>query len=302
MNKQALIFSWLLALALPLGADAASVLAVDLNPSTQVPSPYLGADEIMLITNGMTGWTFQLAQPAMVTGQLTEPATVTGVAWYAQNPAGFSHAHEVGLWQLVGGPTNWSFSSTNNILLFSLTIPAGTNATLLEGAWRKVDLPAPVALPGGFYVLAGTHYSQNPDVVKFVRAGILNEILPMDPRITLVAPAFTDSGTFYSQQPYDPNAPLFRIPDDGLVAPEFDFGPNLLILPPIPSLQVRASGNQIVLSWPLWATNYVLQTSGAIGPAVSWTATTNAAAVSGQNLVATNLMSTPSAFYRLRQR
>jgi hypothetical protein len=65
---------------------------------------------------------------------------------------------------------------------------------------------------------------------------------------------------------------------------------------------VSASGNQIVTSWPLWATNFVLETSTAAGPTASWTATTNAVAVSGQSLVATNPVSTPSAFYRLRQR
>ena len=81
----------------------------------------------------------------------------------------------------------------------------------------------------------------------------------------------------------------------------FEFGPNLLLLPPVPSVQVSASGKQIVISWPLWATNFVLEMSAAAGPAASWTATTNAVAVSGQSLVATNPMSTLSAFYRLRK-
>ena len=126
-----------------------------------------------------------------------------------------------------------------------------------------------------------------------------NEGIPIDPRIVVVCPAFTDSGT--GHWPYDPNAPLFRIPDDCILNQGFELGPNLLLLPPVPSLQVSASGNQIVLSWPLWATNYVLEMSAAAGPAGSWTATTNAAAVSGQSLVATNPTSTPSAFYRLRQ-
>jgi hypothetical protein len=65
---------------------------------------------------------------------------------------------------------------------------------------------------------------------------------------------------------------------------------------------VSATGSQIVLSWPLWATDYVLETSGAIASSASWTATTNAAAVSGKSLVATNPMVTASAFYRLRRR
>jgi len=233
----------------------------------------------------MYGWTFRL----------TAPATVTGLAWYDQNPAGLSHAHEVGIWGCPPG-------ATNAVLLLSLTIPAGTNAILFNGPWRKVDLAAPVTLlaSSGYYWLAGTHYSENPDVVKYVFMWFGNEGIPIDPRIVVWWPAFTASGAPFGH--YDPDAPLFRIPDDGVLNDGFEFGPNLLLLPPVPSLQVSASGNQIVISWPLWATNYVLETSAAAGPAASWTATTNAPALSGQSLVATNLMTTLSAFYRLRQR
>ena len=283
MRKRRLLLCCLLVLAQSMAAAAASVLAVDVNPKTQVGDPqppggWWGLDG-GLLTNGMEGWHFQL----------TEPATVTGLAWYNQNPAGLSHAHEVGIW-------NWGNAS----LLLSLTIPAGTNASLLDGAWREVDLAAPVTLAAGWYVVAGTYYSENPDVVKYVWLWFGNYGIPIDPRIVGTCPAFTDSGAGF--RPYDPNAPLFRITDDCVLNEGFYLGPNLLLLPPVPSLQVSASGNQIVLSWPLWATNFVLETCGAIGSSASWTATTNAAAISGQSLVATNPASAPSAFYRLRQR
>jgi hypothetical protein len=282
MKNRSLLLCCLLALAQPMGAAAASVLAADINPTTQVGEPappggWYGWDESLLITNGMCGWQFQL----------TAPATVTGLAWYDQNPAGLSHAHEVGIW---GYPS----------VLLSLTIPAGTNASLLDGAWREVDLAVPVTLVAGYYVVAGTYYSENPDVFKYLFLWFGNVGIPIDPRIVVPCPAFTDSGAGF--RPYDPNAPLFRPPDDCVLNEGFYFGPNLLLLPPVPSLQVSALANQIVLSWPLWATNYVLEASSATGPGASWTTTTNAAAVSGQSLVATNPMSTPSAFYRLRQR
>jgi hypothetical protein len=288
MRKRPLLLCCLLALAQPMAAAAASVLAVDINPMTQIGDPappggFYGCDDGTLITNGMYGWTFQL----------TAPATVTGLAWYDQNPAGLPHAHEVGIW-------GCSLGATNDGLLLSLTIPAGTNASLLEGAWRELDLAAPVTLVAGYYVLAGTYYSENPDVVKYTFLGFGNYGMPIDPRIVAGCPAFTDSGAPFGH--YDPNAPLFRIPDDCVLNDGFFFGPNLLLLPPVPSVQVSASGNQIVTSWPLWATNFVLETSAAAGPAASWTATTNAASVSGQGLVATNLMTSASAFYRLRQR
>ncbi len=148
MRKRALLLCCLLALAQPMAAAAASVLAVDINPTTQIGNPappggWDGWDESLLITNGMYGWMFQL----------TAPVTVTGLAWYDQNPAGLSHAHEVGIWGYPPG-------ATNAVLLLSLTIPAGTNAILFNGAWRKVDLAAPVVLPGSsayYYWLAGTY-------------------------------------------------------------------------------------------------------------------------------------------------
>jgi hypothetical protein len=288
MKKQPLFLCCLLALAQPMAAAAASVLAVDINPTTQIGEPappggFYGWDDGTLITNGMYGWTFQL----------TAPATVTGLAWYDQIPAGLSHAHEVGIW-------GCSLGATNDGLLLSLTIPAGTNASLFNGAWREVDLAAPVTLVAGLYTVAGTCYSENPDVVKYVFLWFGNYGMSIDPRIVVPCPAFTDSGSFFGH--YDPNAPLFRPPDDCVLNDGFFFGPNLLLLPPVPSVQVIASGNQIVTSWPLWATNFVLETSAAASPAASWTATTNAVAVSGQSLVATNPVSTPSAFYRLRQR
>jgi len=271
-------------------------LAIDINPLTQVsdtngypypPGIFFGFDESSLITNGMYGWTFLL----------TEPATVTGLAWYDENPAGLSYAHQIGVWQYDSGSTNLDIN-TNAPLLFSLTVPAGTNATLLNGVWREVDLGSPTNLPLGSYVVAGTHYTENPDVVKFVRDD--GHDLPRDPRIIIGVPALTLSGL--ASPYYDPTAPLFRIPDTLiLVGSGVEFGPNLLLLqPPIPSLLASRSGSQLVLSWPLWATNFVPEASGALGASASWSALTNAVGVSGSSLVATTAVNAASAFYRLR--
>ena len=294
MKTSLLIRVALLALVHGQRAVGASALAININPLTQVsdagvysPGIFFGFDESGLITNGMYGWTFLL----------TERATVTGLAWYDENPAGLSHAHQIGVWQYDSGSTNWDIN-TNAPLLFSLTVPAGTNATLLNGVWREVDLGSPTNLPLGSYVVAGTHYTENPDVVKFVRDD--GDDLPRDPRIAVGVPALTFSGPPPGYD--DPSAPLFRIPDSIiLVNSGVEFGPNLLLLqPPIPSLLASRSGSQLVLSWPLWATNFVPEASGALGAGASWTALTNAVGVSGSSLVATTAVNTASAFYRLR--
>jgi hypothetical protein len=277
-------------------AVGASALAININPMTQVSDPnadpfppgnFTGFDEFELVTNGMYGWTFVL----------TDPATLTGLAWYDQNPAGLSHAHQIGLW-FQAGSTNPGIY-TNAPLLFSVVVPAGTNATLLNGVWREVDLAAPVELPVGSYIVAGTHYSQNADVVKFVSDDVVGEDLPRDARIIIGSPVFTESGSNFGR--YDPNAPLFRIPDFLLVVYGVELGPNVLLVPPSnPSLLASRSGSQVVLSWPLWATNFVLEASGALGASASWSALTNAVGVSGSSLVTTTAVNSASAFYRLR--
>ena len=73
-------------------------------------------------------------------------------------------------------------------------------------------------------------------------------------------------------------------------------------LPPwgaIPSLQILLSANEVVLSWPSSATNFVLETSGRLsGP---WGPLTNGLTTNAESLVLTNRLETPAAFYRLRR-
>jgi hypothetical protein len=76
---------------------------------------------------------------------------------------------------------------------------------------------------------------------------------------------------------------------------------TLVVYPP-PSLHIELSGEDITLVWPLWATNFALQTTAGATPASDiWT---NVPAVpatgSGENVV-TFPLSGEAKFYRLRQ-
>src|SRR6266568_28301 len=67
----------------------------------------------------------------------------------------------------------------------------------------------------------------------------------------------------------------------------------------IPSLQMLLLANEVVLSWPSSATNFVLETSGRLsGP---WGPLTNGLTTNAESLVLTNRLETPAAFYRLRR-
>jgi len=69
---------------------------------------------------------------------------------------------------------------------------------------------------------------------------------------------------------------------------------------PLPSLTLQESGQDIVVSWPLWATNFTLQTTApTLGPSATWTNVTLIPVITnGQNTV-TVPTSSSAQFYRL---
>ena len=70
----------------------------------------------------------------------------------------------------------------------------------------------------------------------------------------------------------------------------------------IPALQIAPSaGNNVILSWPGWATAFVLETSSTISSGAVWTPLTNGVAAVGGNFVLTNNAGAASAFYRLHE-
>ena len=71
------------------------------------------------------------------------------------------------------------------------------------------------------------------------------------------------------------------------------------IMPPL--LQAQTAGNNFVLSWPLSASDYILQTSTSLTDTNSWTAVTNVPAIVNLQNTVTNPASDGSRFYRLRK-
>lgn len=65
-------------------------------------------------------------------------------------------------------------------------------------------------------------------------------------------------------------------------------------------LEASLIAGQMVLSWPIGASNYVLETSAALTAGASWTSLTTGITVSGDRFLKTNPVTPPSAFFRLR--
>ena len=71
------------------------------------------------------------------------------------------------------------------------------------------------------------------------------------------------------------------------------------VMPPL--LQVQMSGNNFVLSWPLSAADYVLQTSTNLTDTNSWTAVPNVPAIMNLQNAVTNPAADGARFYRLKK-
>lgn len=66
-----------------------------------------------------------------------------------------------------------------------------------------------------------------------------------------------------------------------------------------PLLRISLAAGQLVLSWPASAGNYTLETRNSLSAQSAWTPVASQPAVVGCNLVLTNDIQTPAAFFRL---
>jgi hypothetical protein len=66
-----------------------------------------------------------------------------------------------------------------------------------------------------------------------------------------------------------------------------------------PTLQIQLAGTNVVLSWPLWAANYSLETNDKLRMINSWAVVTNMPSIVNSQCTVTNQISSGSVFYRL---
>jgi hypothetical protein len=252
---------------------ADSVPAVDVNPATEGDSV-----SFLLQTNGMFGWSFYVM----------EPITVTGVGWYDEGLDGLIYSHEIGIWQNLQGQVH---------PLASARVEAGTNAPL-NGPWRMAQFSTPISLqPYGYsvgYTIAGTYFTESPDVVRFLfnSGGTPGpNFLPADSRIRINAPSWSSGGGFQAPNTSGLSSGVMAGPMLFIVAPDYN-------QPPL--LRLDKVSGFVYASWPLWATNFVLETSPSLATSASWMPFTNSTNARGFALIGTNGFGT-TAFFRLRK-
>jgi sugar lactone lactonase YvrE len=67
-----------------------------------------------------------------------------------------------------------------------------------------------------------------------------------------------------------------------------------------PALQIKPSINQVVLSWPLWAAGFTLESSASVSAGALWTPITNGVSANANCFALTNSAGAAAAYYRLR--
>ena len=72
-----------------------------------------------------------------------------------------------------------------------------------------------------------------------------------------------------------------------------------VVVNPAPTLQITRAGPDIVLAWPLWASNFVAQAADAGLPPVTWTNVAGTVVVSNAENVVTLPITGATKFYRL---
>jgi hypothetical protein len=85
------------------------------------------------------------------------------------------------------------------------------------------------------------------------------------------------------------------------VADNFNHTIRMGVLASPPTLQIDAAADHVVLSWPVASSNYVLETTAALGSGLSWIPLTNGIAFSAERCVLTNTTGAAAAFFRLRK-
>jgi hypothetical protein len=96
----------------------------------------------------------------------------------------------------------------------------------------------------------------------------------------------------------------FRIYDGVLtkqaLAASYAAGPDAL-LAPVPNLVAQISGNSSLLSWPLNAPGFVLETTTSLDSGAGWTMVTNSPVLQNGQHIVTLPLSNAIQFFRLRK-
>jgi hypothetical protein len=143
-------------------------------------------------------------------------------------------------------------------------------------------------LQNGAYVVWGYHQPQPSDLLGLGPA--LNRAT--DPGLA-VGTTLVDTGI---------NATITPVGGGGVSPKEYlDLQITFGSAPPLPTLRVSLANSRVILSWPVGASDFILETRKDLSASEAWLPVTNQPVVQGGNFVLTNVVETPAALFRLRK-
>ena len=91
-----------------------------------------------------------------------------------------------------------------------------------------------------------------------------------------------------------------EISDISALALPASYGTSTITVTPLPSLRIARSQQNVILAWPLWASNFVVQQTDAIFPTTSWTNPQLPTIISNNETMVTLPPNGVKRFYRLQ--
>jgi hypothetical protein len=185
-----------------------------------------------------------------------------------------------------------SGSSSPNNLPHPLDLTGGTNAPAC--AWIPVTVPSNAVLMSFDFVLQGDG-QQDSFAAALDGTNILSLATSLIQTNVTINSGPVDVSQYGGQQ-----VQLFlgivggTSTNASLAVSNFQFYGM-----PAPELQIQALGTNLVITWPVWANGYALETCTSLTGTNSWASVTNVPAIVNFQNTVTNVISADSGFYRL---
>ncbi len=237
-------------------------------------------------------------------GLISGLTNVTLEAWVTWNGGA--------IWQRIfdfGSDSAGENNQGTGLTYLALTPQSGSGTVRFAITTNSGNGEMPVAGPGAFPIGQETHVAVSYDFVAGTSVLYLNGERVTNGPASIPLSAINDVNVWLGKSQWtDPyfNGQFdeFRIYNgalsDAAVAGSFAAGPNAL-LAPLPSINVALSGGSAVLTWPLNAPGFRLESTTNLQPTTVWSTVTNAPGIQNGQHTVTVPVSNSIQFFRLQQ-